>query len=187
MTYKVGAIGHRKLDDQGGHYVQLCCHIILSALKEKYLSIKAVSAIAEGADSLFAQTAISMGIQLEPVIPFKDFMSDFQKEESYERCKSFRNKSEVENRVNFSERSGIAYRKSMEWVIFKSNIIIAIWDGKEIGSMGGTWEAVSLCKKLKKNFIHIDVSNNTMNIYFNDQFKFSNINDVDGLNLPRYL
>lgn len=183
----MGAIGHRELDVQSGHYVHLCCHIILSILKEKYSSIKAVSAIAQGADSLFAQTAVSLGIQLEPVIPFKEFMSDFQEEESYERCKSFRVRSESENRVNFSERSGAAYRKSMEWVIFKSNIIIAIWDGKEIGSKGGTWEAVSLCKKLKKKFIHIDVSRNTMNLYFNGELKCANVNNVNNRNLLRYI
>lgn len=186
-AYKIGAIGHRQLDDQSKHYVQLCCHMILSTLSNKHSSIKAVSAIAEGADSLFAQTAISMGIQLESVIPFKEFVSDFQEEESHERYQVLRRGSEVESRVNLSDRSGSAYRKSMEWVIFKSNIIIAIWDGKEAGSIGGTWEAICLCRKLKKKFIHIDITTSSMDIYLNDNIKLRKVSDVNNFDLPRYI
>jgi hypothetical protein len=60
-----------------------------------------------------------------------------------------------------------AYRKSMEWLVFKANTIVAIWDGMEIGVIGGTWEAVSLTMKIKKTLIHIDNINKTMNIYIN--------------------
>ncbi len=168
-VFKIGVIGHRELADDGEyHYAQICCHEIFSALKKKYTSIKAVSAIAEGADSVFAQMAISSGIQLDTVIPFKRFGSDFRDEESYARYSLLRMNSEFETNINLEERSGTAYKKSMEWVVFKSNLIVAIWDGIEIGSKGGTWEVIILCKALRKPFLHVDVSEKIMQLYFNE-------------------
>ena len=83
---------------------------------------------------------------------------------------------------NFSKRSNMAYKKSMEWVVFKSNIVIAVWDGKKIGSIGGTWEAVLLCKKLNKTIINLDIHNKTMSLHFNElhnHFYSRNITTAD--------
>jgi hypothetical protein len=187
-AYGIGVIGHCDLGGQEEFsYVHLCLHEILTTLRKKYHTVKAISAISEGADSIFAQSAVSMGIQLESVIPFDEFTSDFTKQETYERYKCLRNKSESEIRINFTERSGRAYRKSMEWVVFKSNVVIAVWDGEEIGSVGGTWEAVSLCKKLKKQFIHLNTSTRTMNVYFNNGTKYTFAEDIPSTNIVRYI
>ncbi len=166
IVFKIGGIGHRDLSSHGEyHYAQLCCHEIFSVLKKKYASIRAISALAEGADSLFAQMAIVSGVQLETVIPFKKFESDFQSKDSFARYSTLKKNSELEDNVNFKDRSDAAYRKSMEWVVFKSNLIVAIWDGKEVGSKGGTWEALTLCKILRKQFIHVNISEKTMHLY----------------------
>ena len=82
-AYGIGIIGHCDIGGQDEiSYVHLCLHKILSTLRKKYHTVKAISAIAEGADSLFAQTAVSLGIQLESVIPFEALMSDFTKQET---------------------------------------------------------------------------------------------------------
>lgn len=186
--FTIGIVGHRDLGGKDESlYVQLCCHKILSELRNRYPKIKAISAISEGADSIFAQSAISLDIQLESVIPFDDFMSDFSAEVPYERYKSLRKKSDYETRVNFSERSNLAYKKSMEWVVFKSNIVLAVWDGKEIGSIGGTWEAVLLCEKLNKTIIHIDTHNRAMSLYFNEGNKYRPFKNITAEHIVGYI
>ena len=52
----------------------------------------------------------------------------------------------------------------MEWVVFKSTIVVAAWDGRRAGSPGGTWEAVSLCEKLGRTLIHVDTANKTLSL-----------------------
>jgi hypothetical protein len=168
QPYKIGIIGHRDLGEiENQFYPQLCCHQLLANFKKKYTNVIALSAISAGADSMFAQTAVSLDIRLESIIPFEQFSSDFQDELDLERYTFLRSQSNYDSSANFSERSNQAYRKSMEWLVFKANTIVAIWDGMEIGVIGGTWEAVSLTMKIKKTLIHIDNINKTMNIYIN--------------------
>lgn len=165
--FSVGVIGHRYLGGEKTHlFVQSCCHKIFSDLKKKYSKIRAISAISQGADSIFAQSAVSLNIKLDTVIPFDEFQSDFSDEAAYERYIALRRNSNIETRVNFVKRSKLAYKKSMEWVVFQSNIIIAVWDGKKTGSTGGTWEAIMLCEKLNKTVININTSTKTINYVF---------------------
>ena len=178
-TYNLGVFGHRGLGSIESHsYVQFCCHQLLAGSKQKYSNVVAISAISDGADSIFAQSAISLGIRLQSIIPFGQFASDFQDDLSFERYRSLRSKSEYETKVNFLQRSDVAYKKSMEWVVFKSNTVIAIWDSREEGAIGGTWEAVSLSKKIGKSMVHIDNTKNNIHFYFNDGNKYKLIKNI---------
>lgn len=186
--FTIGIIGHRDLGGKDvDFYVQTCCHKILSELRVNYPKIKAISALSQGADSIFAQSAVSLNIQLESVIPFNDFRSDFTEEVPYERYKTLRKSSGRETMVNFLKRSNMAYKKSMEWVVFKSNIVIAVWDGKKIGSIGGTWEAVLLCEKLNKTMINLDIHSKTMSLYFNERNNHFSSNNITIGHIARYL
>ncbi|MGZ8159190.1 MAG: hypothetical protein ACXWT4_10320 [Methylobacter sp.] len=172
-AFKIGVIGHRDLGNIERHtYTQFCCHQLLARSKQKYSNIVAISAISDGADSIFAQSAISLGINLDSIIPFGQFSSDFEEELAYERYRFLRSHSKYVTSANFSERSKQAYKKSMEWVVFKSNAIVAIWDGRKEGAMGGTWEAVSLSMKIRKTLIHIDNENRSINLYYNKGNKY---------------
>lgn len=165
-VFTVGIIGHRDLGGQEiNFFVQSCCHRILCELKRKYSKIRAVSAISQGADSIFAQCAVSLHIPLESVIPFEEFKSDFAGEAPHEGYNTLRNGSDFVTTVNFIKRSNRAYKKSMQWVVFKSNVVIAVWDGKQTGSTGGTWEAVLLCEELNKAMIHIDIHKKTISLH----------------------
>lgn len=168
ITFKVGVIGHRDLGGADKNaFTHFYCHRLLAGIKKKYASVVAVSAISDGADSIFAQSAITLGIALESIIPFGDFHSDFKQDLNFETYRSLRKQSQYETRTTFSRRHDLAYKKSMDWLVFKSNIVVAVWNGKEEGSTGGTWEAVSLVRKIRKSMIHLDNENKAINFYFN--------------------
>jgi hypothetical protein len=172
-TFKIGVVGHRDITNAEKHsYTHFCCHRLLAGIKNKYSVVNAISAISNGADTIFAQSAISLGIHLESIIPFREFSSDFHDDLDFERYRLLRAQSKYESSANFSERSNLAYRKSMEWLIFKSNAVMAVWDNREEGSIGGTWEAVSLCIKIRKPMIHIDNENKKMNFYVNKGYEY---------------
>lgn len=183
----MGVIGHRELRIEEHSYAHLCCHRILSGLKDKYSEVIAVSAISEGADSIFAKSAISLGIKLESVIPYNNFKSDFLEGVSYETYRTIREKSKYETQINFSKQHDLAYKKSMEWLVFKSNTIIAIWDGKETGAIGGTYKSVLLCQKIRKPMIHIDCLNNNICVFISKRKKYVSHKNLNAQNVIRYL
>jgi hypothetical protein len=165
-TITVGGIGHRVLDALDElPYVQLSFHRVLTELQRQFPRLRAITALAPGADTVFARCAQALSIPLEPIIPFAKFDADFADPESNARYQALRSSALCETRLHFSERNDRAYKKSMAWVVFKSNVVIAAWDGRRIGSVGGTWPAVSLCEKLGKTLIHIDTVNKTLNIH----------------------
>jgi hypothetical protein len=165
-TLIVGGIGHRELDEVGEFaYVQLCFHRILSELVRCFPQLQTVSALATGADTVFAQCAKALSIPMASVIPFANFDADFSESEPNARYLALRGSACSETRLHFVERDDRAYKKSMEWVVFKSNIVVAAWDGRRIGSPGGTWEAVLLCEKLGKTLLHVDTVHKTLNIH----------------------
>lgn len=165
QSFNVGGIGHRNL---GGTseviFVQFFFHQILNELASKYPRLNAVSALASGADTVFAECAHSLAIPLISVIPFSGFDRDFLDPEAYARYRSMRDSSAIEQCLHYGKRTSSAYRKSMEWVIVKSNLVIAAWDGRCIGSVGGTWEALSLCDRLGKPMLHINTEKRTLSV-----------------------
>jgi len=179
QTITVGGIGHRGVDALGEFpYVQLCFHRVLTELARRFPRVKVVSALATGADTVFAQCARTLSIPLESVIPFASFDSDFAGPETNARYRSLRRGAICEHRLHFSERNDRAYRKSMQWVVFKSTIVVAAWDGRRVGSPGGTWEAVSLCEKLGKTLIHVDTASKTLSLHVGGSGSSSTHRDV---------
>jgi hypothetical protein len=165
-TTIVGGIGHRDLEAlEEIPYVQICFYRLLAELMSRRPGLRAVSALAAGADTIFAQCAKSLSIPLQSVIPFANFDADFVQPEANARYRSLRNAAVSEHRINFSERDERAYKKSMEWVVFSSTVVIAAWDGRRAGSIGGTWEAVSLCQKMGKSVIHVNTADKTLSLY----------------------
>ena len=165
-TTVVGGIGHRELEAlEEIPYVQLCFHRLLVELISHRPRLKAISALAAGADTIFAQCAMDLSIPLQSVIPFTNFDADFVAPDAKARYRSLRHNAACEYRLNFAERNERAYRKSMEWVVFSSTVVIAAWDGRRTGSIGGTWEAVSLCEKMGKTLIHINTASKTLSLH----------------------
>ena len=168
-AFNLGGIGHRDLGENGELlFVQFLFHQVLNELASKLPRLNAVSALATGADTVFAECAHRLAIPLVSVIPFSDFERDFPDPEAYARYRALRDSAVLEKRLHYSQRTGSAYRKSMEWVILKSNLVIAAWDGQRIGSVGGTWEALSLCERLGKPMLHINTNKRTFSFRAGD-------------------
>ncbi|MFM0126085.1 hypothetical protein P0D73_46025 [Paraburkholderia sp. RL18-101-BIB-B] len=188
QTITVGGIGHRYLEAVGEFpHAQLCFHRVLTELTRRFPRLKAVCALATGADTAFAQCAKTLSIPLKSVIPFANFEADFADPEANARFRSLRNSARYEHRLYFSERNDRAYKKSMEWVVFESNIVAAAWDGRRAGSPGGTWETISLCRRLGKTLIHVDTANKTLNLHVDRTGKPATLNEVSASQIIRQL
>lgn len=75
---RLGIVGHRFLaSSETVSFVARESTAILKRALSRYENVTALSAIAEGADTIFAEAALALGIPLEIVTPFDEYACDF--------------------------------------------------------------------------------------------------------------
>jgi len=109
------------------------------------------SPLAEGADRMFAEEALSHGYRLTCVMPFvrEEFERDFAGPEAYEAASAARFDSILEQAGNAGvltrfeldgrrDRAHEAYEAAGRVVLNQSDLLVAIWDGGGTNGVGGT-------------------------------------------------
>lgn len=161
----IGIVGHRFLNTpQVKAFVYKQCTEILYSFRKIY-NISALSAIAEGADSIFADAALALDIPLQVVRPFQNYSQDFTtitKKRLYFRLQSA---AVEETRLSYEERSEEAYDEAMKYIVTNSDLLIAVWDSQPPRGKGGTGEAVNYAITHKKNWIHLNVIDLSVQLY----------------------
>jgi hypothetical protein len=156
--FYVGVVGHRYLADQKTEdFVSEQSLKILEQARCEHADLVALSAIAEGADTLFAEAALVLGIPLEIVRPFKVYGSDFAKVPARERYEKLRSAARDEESLDHEKRSDAAYKAAMSWIVRRSDLLVAAWDGLPAEGVGGTGDAVRQAVQLGKAWSHLDV------------------------------
>ena len=158
--FTIGIVGHRFLANTGAQsFIEQQCTEILQHLQLKHKQIVALSAIAEGADSIFAEAALSLNIPLKIVRPFYNYENDFVSivaKDCYMRLKSSATQEII---LPYQNRSESAYMAGMQWVVNQSTLLLAAWNGICEGGKGGTADAVKHAIYANCDWVHIDVSN----------------------------
>jgi hypothetical protein len=138
-----GIVGHRYLRGTAtSRFVARQCSAILRHLQIRHTAVTALSAIAEGADTLFAEAALVLHIPLEIVHPFEGYASDFSTIHAHRRYERLRRAACTETRLGYPERSNEAYIAAMDWIVGHSDILIAAWNSYPAVGTGGTEHAV---------------------------------------------
>jgi hypothetical protein len=160
---RIGIVGHRYFsDDKVLKFVVRQTNCILEKIWDQYSDLVALSAIAEGADTIFAEAALALGIPLEIVRPYTAYSSDFATAAARYRYDSLRVSARRENRLRYTHRSDEAYETAMNWVVTRSDLLVVVWDGYPANGPGGTGQAVNQAIRLNLSWIHINVSNLTV-------------------------
>lgn len=156
---RIGIVGHRFFTGaEAADFVHQQCHFLLKKFQETDSDLIALSAIAEGADSIFAEVALSLKIPLEIVRPFEQYEDDFttlRSKNLYLKLCIFAAK---ETLLAYKSRTTDAYFHAMQWIVTGTDILIAVWDGEEGSGKGGTADAVQYVTSLNKDWIHLNVS-----------------------------
>lgn len=155
---RVGIIGHRALGDPDTvRFVAEQCTTILQWAASTGGDVVALSATAEGADTLFAEAAVSVGVPLEIVRPFDAYATDFEDAEPRSRYDAVRRAAREETRLAYRDRSEDAYHAAMVWVTDRADLVIAAWDGLVAVGRGGTGPAFHRARATGRPVIHLDV------------------------------
>jgi hypothetical protein len=160
---RVGVSGHRKLgaDPRTAWYVQAQCVRILDRLQElaRYRpgggTVLAYSALAIGADQLFAQAALGLGIPVVGIIPFERYAEDFEGEDR-SRFETLLGLCREVQRLPGKERSNEAYFEAGKVTVDQVEYLVGVWDGKPAAGLGGTGDVVAYAEKKGKTVLLID-------------------------------
>jgi len=174
MALRVGVTGHRKLDVTYAlrarvrdvlQMLQAATAEILVVARSFYAEgpplFRAVSSLAEGADRLFAEEALSLGFELDCPLPFSqaEYEKDFPTRESVEEFRGLLSRAtgrvlELDGPTRAEERSG-AYESVGRSVLDRSEMLVAIWDGEPAKGAGGTGHIVEIAQRKRTPILWI--------------------------------
>ena len=157
--FRIGIVGHRYLTNS--ETIAFVAYESLAALKQaqaEHSDVVALSAIAEGADTLFAEAALTLDIPLEIVRPFADYAADFETLPAKRRYEELRAAARCEEKLIYEERSNVAYEAAMNWIVRQSDLLLVAWDGLPAEGAGGTGDAVKQALQLNRSWLHLDVT-----------------------------
>ncbi len=154
---RLGIVGHRALDPGAAAFVHAESAALLAGEAAASSGVVAVSALAEGADTLFAEAALSAEVPLEIVRPFRRYEDEFPTEHSRTRYRALVAAARRETRLPFAAGSPRAYEAAMRWVADACDVLVAAWDGAPPRGIGGTAGAVRYAESIGRPVVHLDV------------------------------
>jgi hypothetical protein len=154
---RLGIVGHRELGAEAAAFVGASSRTLLSDALATASEVVAVSALAEGADTLFAEAALSVRVPLEVVRPFSSYAADFGDEPSRMRYRTLVAAARKETKLRFMGRSVHAYEAAMRWVVENCDVLVAAWDGGPGRGRGGTAQALRHAALIGRPVVQLDV------------------------------
>ncbi len=150
----VGATGHRaaRLEGIGPATLEAAVAATLARIEQAAIAVaddvelRAITALADGADSIVAEAAMQRGWSLLSILPFarEHYAADFTSSQSlatYDRLIAASQR--VVEPAGQHEDPAVAYERAGRIVLAQADILIAIWDGDPPRGRGGTAQIVA--------------------------------------------
>ena len=115
---------------------------------------RVISPLAEGSDRLVAEEGLALGYELQSPLPFPvdDYENDFSAPESKKHFRELLKQAtavlELDGSRENQEAQNRAYESVGRTVLRHCDLLIAIWDGEEARSQGGTAQIVAEAAQL---------------------------------------
>ena len=154
----VGVTGHRDLVAQELTGIETLVRDLLEDLARRFPErrLQVMSPLAEGADRVVALVAEDLGIELIVPLPMPEnlYSKDFESSRSWAEFSRLCHYATActtipltpggteESISDYGPERNRQYAEAGAWVAARSDILIAIWDGKTIGDLGGTGHVV---------------------------------------------
>jgi len=153
----VGFTGHRKISDPA--MIAEAIARELAWLRDEAPSpLAAISSVASGADTLFAEEVLKLGIPWTALLPFpgEEFAEDFgpaewaRAEECLARATAVEVCSSSANRPQGYYDVGVKMAAACD-------VLFAVWNGGPSGGIGGTAEIVGYARRMDKPVVWIQL------------------------------
>jgi hypothetical protein len=155
---QIGVTGHRMLDDpvavthRVGASVRAICRMFPSTSVTP-IAFTILSSLAEGADRLVVRCALDLlshaEVVLEAVLPLSvpDYTRDFDSMESRDEFEDLLAIAAVRTPMPVATSRDDAYARAGRYIVERSDVMIAVWDGRRSQGRGGTAEIVTYARE----------------------------------------
>lgn len=163
----IGVTGHRRFVHTPS--IQKEVDRALSEACDRFgsTSIILYSSLAEGADRLVAERALRHdAAQLIAVLPFdrNEYMKDFQSHESRAEFRRLLDRARRVVELELKEERDKGYAAAGDYILDCSDVLIALWDGREGAGEGGTAAVVRAARERGLALIWLRVSRDPMTL-----------------------
>ena len=138
-------------------FVAGACRAVLGGAARRHDAVAAVSALAEGADTLFAEAALELGLALDAVTPFAGYDADFVTPYARTRYRRLVRAARSELSMPHRDRSDEAYANAMRAIVDGCDLLVLVWNAAPSPSRAGTAAAVAYAVGLGRPWVHVDV------------------------------
>ena len=180
-TLAIGFTGHRRLADE-----TKCREAIRRVLAEWKArvpgAIYGVSSAAAGADLLFTESCLELGLPLRIFLPLpkEQFRNDFD-EPTWKRAECVLARALSVEITGASETRAERYYECGIETVQQSQLLIALWDGGQGHGMGGTADMVHFAKEQGRPIVWINSANGAVQS-FNESTDLLRDPEMDFLN-----
>lgn len=147
---RIGVTGHRILADLEKIETGVEEAVRRIELKFPGEPLTVISALAEGADRIVARHVLARpgaGLTVPLPLPKSDYLTDFQSEESRAEFLSLLQRADQVEEMSSEATREQAYEAAGEYVLNNSDVLIAIWDGRNAQGRGGTGDIVARARQ----------------------------------------
>lgn len=162
--FKVAVTGHCHLDAATTEaFVTDACTTVLQELQQAHPEgLVALSGLAPGADTIFAEVALRLSLPLEACIAAANVLEKYAPGSEMDQHLRLRQASRRVHALPFIERSGSAYVALGHWLVHACDLLIAVWNGQPALKPGGTGDVVTYACSYGRPIIHIHTVEHTI-------------------------
>ncbi|MGQ0718690.1 MAG: hypothetical protein ACT4NP_15545 [Pseudonocardiales bacterium] len=135
----IGITGHRGLSPPTARLVK---HALREALADCGASVTGVTALADGADQLFARAVIDRGGLIEVIVPATHYR-DGLPAQSHAEYDDLLGHAITVHRLGFTESTSESHMAASELMISMISELFAVWDQQPARGYGGTADVVA--------------------------------------------
>ncbi len=148
---RIGISGHTNLTQDSTPLVYDAIRQSLSSYLHE--EITGVTCLARGADQIFAQVVLDLGGQVTVLLPSRNYREKKVKPANLAAFDDLLAKASEVVYMPFDEPGRSAYMAASEELVTRSELLVAVWDGKPAGGYGGTADVVEHARGLGREVL----------------------------------
>jgi hypothetical protein len=150
----VGVTGHQHLEDpKGWGWVRKELKRTMARFPAPWVGL---TSLAIGADQLFAGLVLDAGSPFEVILPNEMYLESFAPGRERRHFQQLLKKASKVTILKGEISEEKSYFDAGRKMVQRSDIVVAIWDGKPAKGLGGTGDIVAYAVQSGKRIIHID-------------------------------
>lgn len=159
----IAVTGHRHFHDAATYrFVNQSIEAVLRRLLSDATTLCALSGLAEGSDTMFADIALSLNIPLIGVIAATDLVETFAPGPARNTYLSLCRRARQLCVLPFHHAGPAAYAALGQVLVDQCDVLVAAWNGQPAQDAGGTGGVVAYARACRKPLVHLHTLEHTI-------------------------